>query len=1135
MDKKTLELQIKIIAEQAVNKLKGFNNDIKDAAGKAKGFSDEAKNAADGIKKMKDEAAKAAKEMSGSGLSGVLSELKNQIGSIAVVAGSIKFDTMLAGAVKDAASVSDSFRGIKEEFGIMLGDMEAGAGFFNELQEFNFWTPFDIEQTAKAAKVLMAAKVPLADITSYMTRFGDIAQGDSQKFNSFINAFSKASAKGKADMEVLNVYMDQGVQILDALGSQLGISSAQVVELSSKGKISFQDLDNALASMAAEGGLYYQSMETAAMRLSSVQAGLEESVKSLKASIGDMLAPIISKVLEIITNLIDAINNSPFLKGTLIATITAVTAALNIFAVKTLITLITNTNIAKVAVAALSTTMNTMLGPVGLVILALGAAAGIISTVAAKHQQAADATAEHALELKKLQDSYNGFISGANMDEASKSIGEYSKKVAEQIKLVGQLEAKLKNTPKEVIVTYGKYQGEDIQTRSRNTEYDRLEKELTAAKENLQSYQNSLSKAQQRVQELKDKMKSDIENLGTEWQSKILNELPNSIEKIELQRVQSLEALKAKAEEIYGSNFATWEAYKSEESALQTYYNNKVAEEQNKIAKKAKEEAEKRLAEEKKIAEERSKAQEVVDKWTNNSDLEAQLISEKKRAQEELVNAAKTLWGDAYAQQAEYIKANAELELEYAERIAKAKAGGKKTFSEEMSEISQSMTSGTDVGIIIDAIQNGGSVWGALIQILIKCVSSLESFQKAVNLISESLKTTFSRLDRMLTNAINIVDEFIDVLADAFTPIMAICIAFSNVFTKNLFRVLEPILSIIQNIFEVLVNLYNNILVPLSFVLANFLNVFVDIINSLGANLNHFEAFEEIVIETAELSELIEKQQEQIKKKYQRMEDAIKEQLDSQLSALKSQYELGLISRAEYESQAEKYAVETDDKIFELEKKMESELEKIEKNTLSTSSSTNDVSTNVKTTNTAMNGFKVDFSSFSSKINSILNNGFNTIFTIHSCISSIISTITSGLNGIINSITKINIPGLKLSTITSSSSSKNSDSLLEKILDPLGIGNLFGWWDVGSWEIPQDQIGMVHKGETIIPKNFAEGIRSGKLSLSGGNNQEQKSEPLVINLTVEGSVVTENELIDSVYQGIRAGINSRQYKPLGVA
>ena len=93
---------------------------------------------------------------------------------------------------------------------------------------------------------------------------------------------------------------------------------------------------------------------------------------------------------------------------------------------------------------------------------------------------------------------------------------------------------------------------------------------------------------------------------------------------------------------------------------------------------------------------------------------------------------------------------------------------------------------------------------------------------------------------------------------------------------------------------------------------------------------------------------------------------------------------------------------------------------------------------------------------------------------------------------------------------------------------------MFGW-DVGSWSIPEDQMAMVHQGEIIVPRTFSEGIRRGELSLSSNGNVSKSESPLYVTVNVGGSVVTENQLIDSVYNGIRKGINSKRYSPLGAA
>lgn len=82
------------------------------------------------------------------------------------------------------------------------------------------------------------------------------------------------------------------------------------------------------------------------------------------------------------------------------------------------------------------------------------------------------------------------------------------------------------------------------------------------------------------------------------------------------------------------------------------------------------------------------------------------------------------------------------------------------------------------------------------------------------------------------------------------------------------------------------------------------------------------------------------------------------------------------------------------------------------------------------------------------------------------------------------------------------------------------LGDLFGWWDVGSTNIPKDQMGTVHAGEAIIPQTFAEGIRSGEMVLSGTDEVGSGGSPVYVTVNVEGSVSAENDLATSVAQAI---------------
>jgi hypothetical protein len=105
-------------------------------------------------------------------------------------------------------------------------------------------------------------------------------------------------------------------------------------------------------------------------------------------------------------------------------------------------------------------------------------------------------------------------------------------------------------------------------------------------------------------------------------------------------------------------------------------------------------------------------------------------------------------------------------------------------------------------------------------------------------------------------------------------------------------------------------------------------------------------------------------------------------------------------------------------------------------------------------------------------------------------------------------------------------------AILEDILNELKDGNLtaaqalalagLSSYDVGTASVPRESVARVHKGETIIPASFAEGLRNGDLTLgrSSDGTTIYKTE-----VFVGGSVLTEDDLADTIdrVQNSRSG------------
>ena len=1121
-DKKTLELQIKLQAKDAAEAVKSFRAEIKNMASQAKaagetiasdtavyknlersakqaaasfklfgssshelrdlqkqlksaaleltdrGFapeSQEVQKLAAEYQKLGSEAEKL--EAQEGGFLGMLDKIKQELGSVAVAAAAVKFDSVLASGAKFALEQADAVRGMKEEFGIMLGDMKAGAAFFNELQKFNFWTPFDMDTIAQATKGLMAAKVPLGEMTEYLTRFGDLSQGNSQRFQSFINAFSKSSAKGKADMEVLNVFIDQGVQILDQLGKQMGVTSGEVVKMASEGKISFSDLTKALKDLTEEGGLYHDSMASASQRLSGAQAGLQESVNSLAASFGQMLAPAAQTIIELITSLVDAINNSPLAKGVLAGIVVALAVAINVKLVAAVISLAVKMWTAYAATMAQAGAMS-ILNPALLAgVAAVGlATAGLVAFVA-HQQQAADKTNEAALAaikqneaIKELTETVKSFSEEQIYFNAS-LMEEELKKLQNELAELEQKKRRIGNGDFSDVSFSVKNIGAPIDS-DVDEKIIAVKKKIDELTEAVRAYNNEASRR---------KMEKALKeaNEALEHRNKLYGQTREAQrEQIikELEFAKSLRNLKTVNEDGSESGFDS----RKTEAIIKML--------------------------EQKLADLNRKAAETLGtEWSDKIGTNVQkTMREYEKAQEAMRKKVDALKASGAYVEADHIRENAALELYYARQIAQARRKDldewSRSFEKKLEDLKyrqlEAIKSGkfgqaasttakgavlgsstlqnTEAGQVVQGFMNGGplgalmAAFNALIGAVINAVAALENGQKVLNLFSTIISKMFeiigSLFDDSLKPAVDLLESIGTLLGNIIRPFAAIAALIVQA---------EPVMQIVIGIVEAVSSIFEALYEAVKPVLNAFITLYnglVDLLARIGINMRKITV--NLDRTSKELEKFSKEQEERIRKYYQRREDAIKQLLNSQLEALKSQYELGLISREEYENQAEKYAKTADDQIISLNQQMLDELEKIKDNTHAALSEAGKQA--------AGKGRELAW----------WEKGLNLL--------------TGGLYGI-------------------------------------GKG-IFGHAS-GSANIEFDHAAIVHKGETIVPKTFADGIRSGELSLVGrGSSRAESHSPIYVSVSVSGSVVTEKELVDSVYQGIARGIESKRYSPL---
>lgn len=1102
--------------------------------------SAECKKLIDEYRKLGDESEKL--ELKENGLFGVFDKLKGELGSVAVAAAAVKWDGMMINAGANALEVAGQFQTAREEFGTLLGDMQAGAALFDDvIKPFNDFTPFDLETTTQATKIFLAAKVPIADLTATLNRMGNIAQGNSQKMISFANAFSKASAKGKADMEVLNVYLDQGVPILDELAKGFNTTTDEIIKMASKGEISFKDFQAALERLSAEGGAYFGGLELASKSYASMWAGLHEALNSLAASIGDMFLPAACKILEWLTNVANAINNSPLVKGVLLGALTAITVWLNTKMIFALTSFIIKT----IAGTAAQMGFNLALGALNPVILvATLAVAGLVTAYVMQAQKAKDAekaTNAQSLAMKEqeqatrsadqaLQD-YINTVREMSDEELSKNLSTIwaDFNVEGTRRRITEIEARLKNDP-------------TLNSPANSAMRQSLEKELDSKKKQLEEWEIQRAEAQKEIPKREQKAAVAASDELREWRDRQYAQSPEG-------QLEAAAADLAKAKSLFTAKVSEYDAETGEYKDTDGY-NRTKSEIIVREAQKRYDDLYKQLHPEAAKAAEEKPRPEFTSEWSKKFRTELEQIQdEEKDSLKKLAENAAEAFGenwkevcDESSEQAQaYAREESALKQYYAgkvkeyekklaeeekQRILDRHELQMRTLNDEYEYIAEKAREAIDSGDYsaedVGEYALGTFVQGAagteafsmaagsspiteLISAVSKVVFSIENVQKLLSPFSTILEGLMRYSELLINDALQpIVDILLDIgetIGQILQPVVGVVATALRVLA-GIIKIVSVPLNMLGHAFEWL---YNKVIRPVGNAIIKVMNAIISALNKLPfVNIKKLELLPiagEKVGEVADAaSKAADAARAKIEAMYKAQIDDINEELRYQIQSLQKQYELGLISRQQYIDQKNAYKAAADTEILKIEQKMAVALEHIEDNTYAALDQQQQAAVATQREDARQAGTGTSYAEKWGSVVPVLGH-----------IAGGVADVAVGAwNGLKTAATGI----------------------------ASGIKNLFGF-AVGTDNIPYDMPAIVHKGEGIIPKTFNEAIKSGTYSLVGKNSERRRENAegrrgstINVSVHVEGSVIKQKDLIAEIYNGLAAMIGSGEAAPL---
>ncbi|WP_419644035.1 tape measure protein [Victivallis vadensis] len=204
----------------------------------------------------------------------------------------------LASAIKETVRLGGELQNTTTSFEVMMGSARRAEQVLAQLNKFADVTPFDNEEVIRSGRVLLNVGVSVDNLNSKLKLLGNIASGVGAPLIDIVNIYAKAANKGKVQAEELAQLSERGVPVLQALSKTLGVTTEEIMDLGSKGKLSFALLEEALQSLGGAGGQYFGLMEKQSQNFLAKVDGIKIAVRNFAMDVGSRSLPALTKIAD---------------------------------------------------------------------------------------------------------------------------------------------------------------------------------------------------------------------------------------------------------------------------------------------------------------------------------------------------------------------------------------------------------------------------------------------------------------------------------------------------------------------------------------------------------------------------------------------------------------------------------------------------------------------------------------------------------------------------------------------------------------------------------------------------------------------------------------------------------------------
>lgn len=196
---------------------------------------------------------------------------------------------------------------LETQFSALLKSEEAAIALIEKLRKMNVESPLGVQDFSKGAKQLLGVRMTADEAAIALDKLSNISMGNAENFESLVRAFSQTRSAGRLMGQEVLQFVNAGFNPLAEISIKTGESMAALKKRMEDGKISFQEVEAAITSATAAGGLFNGMNQKMA-------ATMEGKMQKLKDNFNQFFIALGRPINETLKPELDKLNNYDFSK-----------------------------------------------------------------------------------------------------------------------------------------------------------------------------------------------------------------------------------------------------------------------------------------------------------------------------------------------------------------------------------------------------------------------------------------------------------------------------------------------------------------------------------------------------------------------------------------------------------------------------------------------------------------------------------------------------------------------------------------------------------------------------------------------------------------------------------------------------